>query len=196
MNASGPSLHPRDRDATLTLRPATLADLDLLQRWSEQPHVVACDPNDDWQWSSELGRTPDWREQLIAEIGGRPVAFVQIIDPAREESHYWGDAPTDLRAIDIWIGEASDLGHGYGTRIMHRALARCFATPEVTAVWIDPLVSNVRARRFYERLGFRELERRRFGLDDCMVYQLTRADWLAEANRFTDRERVRPPAPG
>jgi aminoglycoside 6'-N-acetyltransferase len=34
------------------------------------------------------------------------IGFVQIIDPAREESHYWGDAPGGLRAIDIWIGEA------------------------------------------------------------------------------------------
>jgi aminoglycoside 6'-N-acetyltransferase len=161
----------------LALRPATPADLHLLRHWDEQPHVIACDPNDDWQWELELGRAPDWREQLIAELDGRPIGFVQIIDPAREESHYWGDVPEGLRAIDIWIGEAGDLGQGHGTRMMQQALARCFAEPMVTAVLIDPLASNVRAHRFYERLGFRLVERRRFGEDDCLVYRLERGDW-------------------
>jgi ribosomal protein S18 acetylase RimI-like enzyme len=63
-----------------------------------------------------------------------------------------------LRAIDIWIGEAADLGRGYGTRMMRHALERCFADPAVKAVLIDPLASNTRARRFYERLGFRCIE--------------------------------------
>jgi aminoglycoside 6'-N-acetyltransferase len=163
----------------LTLRSARPGDAPLLRRWDDQPHVLASDPNDEWNWEVELTRAHDWREQLIAEIDGRPVGFLQIIDPAREDSHYWGDAPPDLRAIDIWIGEPTDLGRGYGTRMMHAALERCFASPDVSAVVIDPLESNVRARRFYERLGFVREGPRRFGDDECMVYRLTRADWLA-----------------
>jgi aminoglycoside 6'-N-acetyltransferase len=132
----------------MNLRPATPADLTLLRRWDEQPHVIASDPHDDWGWEVELGRTPDWREQLIAEVGGRPVGFVQMIDPAREESRYWGEVPAGLRAIDIWIGEQADLGKGYGTQMMRLALARCFADPTVTAVLVDPLAENTRAHRF------------------------------------------------
>lgn len=64
------------------LRPATPADLGLLRRRDEQPHVVAADPHDDWGWETELRRAPDWREQLIAEVEARAVGFVQIIDPA------------------------------------------------------------------------------------------------------------------
>lgn len=161
----------------ISLRPATPADLALLRRWDEQPHVIASDPNDDWHWEHELARTPAWREQLIAEAEGRPIGFVQIIDPAREESRYWGDAPEGLRAIDIWIGEQADLGRGYGSRIMTLALERCFAEPTVAAVLIDPLAGNTRAHRFYERLGFEFVERRRFGEDDCFVYHLPRATW-------------------
>lgn len=161
----------------LKLRPATLDDLPTLRRWDEEPHVLESDPNDDWHWEVELGREPDWREQLVAELDGQPIGFVQIIDPAREDSHYWGDCGPNLRALDIWIGEASALGQGHGTRMMQLALARCFAAPEVEAVIIDPLASNAGARRFYERLGFRFVERRRFGLDDCAVYRLDRADW-------------------
>ncbi len=138
--------------------------------------MVASDPNDDWQWETELARSPDWREQLIAEVDGRPLGFLQIIDPAREDSRYWGEAPEGLRAVDLWIGSAADLGKGYGTKMMQLALARCFADPRVSAVLVDPLAGNTRAHRFYERLGFRFVERRRFGQDDCVVYRLDRVD--------------------
>lgn len=159
---------------TIRLRRATLDDVTLLRQWDEQPHVIESDPNDDWDWAVELSRDPDWREQLIAEADGRPIGFIQIIDPAREESHYWGECAENLRAIDIWIGQPGDLGRGFGTLMMQLAIERCFEDPAVTKILIDPLASNVRARRFYERLGFRHVEDRRFGEDDCAVYELAR----------------------
>jgi aminoglycoside 6'-N-acetyltransferase len=161
----------------IRLRPATIDDLPVLRRWDEAPHVVASDPNDDWEWETSLRHHPSWREQLIAELDGEPIGFVQIIDPREEESHYWGDVPPDLRALDIWIGEARHLGRGHGTVIMRQALARCFATPGVQAVLIDPLASNERAMRFYERMGFDRGGPRRFGDDDCVVYRLDRDAW-------------------
>ena len=162
----------------LALRPATPEDLALLRKWDEAPQVVAADPNDDWEWETELLRSPDWREFLIAEVDGRPIGFLQIIDPAREDSHYWGeDCPPALRAIDVWIGEADMLGQGHGTTMMRMAIARCFADPRVKAILIDPLAANVRAHRFYERLGFRFVGPRSFGQDDCFVYRLAREDW-------------------
>jgi aminoglycoside 6'-N-acetyltransferase len=139
--------------------------------------VVESDPNDDWGWEHELARSPDWREQLVAETDGRAIGFIQIIDPAREDSRYWGACPSDLRAVDIWIGDEADLGQGFGTQMMQLALERCFADASVAAVLVDPLFANARARRFYERLGFRFVERRQFGLDDCAVYRLERGDW-------------------
>lgn len=161
-------------NAGVVLRDATPEDAPLLRRWDERPHVLASDPNDDWQWETELAKSHDWREQLIAEVAGRPVGFIQIIDPAREDGHYWGNVPPGLRAIDIWIGEESDLGKGYGTQMMKLAIARCFADPAVSAILIDPLASNTRAHRFYERLGFRFVERRFFGQDECFVYRRER----------------------
>jgi aminoglycoside 6'-N-acetyltransferase len=170
--------HKNTMTSLISLRAATLDDLPLLQQWDEEPHVIDSDPNDDWNWEIELQRYPDWREQLIAELDGRPIGFVQIIDPALEESKYWGDVPKELRAIDIWIGDKNALGQGFGTRIMTLALERCFSKASVEAVLIDPLASNTRAIRFYERLGFQFVERRIFGEDDCMVYRITREQWL------------------
>jgi aminoglycoside 6'-N-acetyltransferase len=182
-----------DDETMLSLRSTTSADLDLLQHWDEQPHVIDSDPNDDWHWETELDRTPEWREQLIAELDDRPIGFIQIIDPALEESHYWGDVPMNLRAIDIWIGEATDLGKGYGTIMMQLAIARCFADPAVTAILIDPLASNTRAHRFYERLRFQFVEPRQFGDDACFVYCLNRTDWQNISGVFSANASVSSP---
>lgn len=158
----------------ITFRTASISDLELLREWDKQPHVIAADPNDDWNWETELRHFPEWREQLIAELNGRPIGFIQIINPAREETQYWGEMDDGFRAIDIWIGEAKDLGKGYGTEMMKIAINRCFSSPDVKAILIDPLASNTKAHRFYERLGFRFVEKHTFGEDDCFVYRLDR----------------------
>ena len=164
------------------LRPATPADRELLEYWDEKPHVIECygEDDDDIDWAFELPRDVDWREYLIAEVDGRPIGIVVIIDPLREETRYWGDCEPNLRAIDIWIGEEADLGVGHGSQMMRLALDRCFSDPAVTAVLIDPIESNTKARRFYERVGFREIDRRVFENELCTI---TRADWSASGGR-------------
>ncbi|MDN5202780.1 GNAT family N-acetyltransferase [Fulvivirgaceae bacterium BMA10] len=162
----------------ITLRIATIEDLELLRYWDKQQHVVDSDPDEDWDWEYELQRFPDWREQLIAEIDGRPIGCIQIIDPAKEESHYWGSVPENLRALDIWIGEKDDLGKGYGTIMMQLTVERCFRNDKVIAILIDPLESNKEAIRFYQKMGFRFVEKRSFGDSKCLVYKLDRRDWF------------------
>ncbi len=161
----------------IQLRNATIDDLPILEYWDSQQHVIDSDPDDDWNWEVELQRTPVWREQLIAELDGRAIGFVQIINPAQEESQYWGEMPEGFRAIDIWIGSKDDLGKGYGTEMMQQSLTRCFSHPEVKSVLIDPLASNLRAIKFYQRLGFKYVEDRRFGEGDCEVYSISRDSW-------------------
>lgn len=170
---------------TVRLRPATSADAEQLEQWSRQRHVIAAttdDPNADRAfegaiWADELAAQSDVSRYWIAELGGRAIGALQISDPQLEPTHYWGDVPADLRTLDIWIGEPVALGHGYGEQMLRLALRDCFESAAVTAIWIDPLASNTRAHRFYERLGFERVERRSFGEDDCLVYRLTRAAW-------------------
>lgn len=162
----------------MKLRQATTADADLLRRWDEEPRVQAAsgdDPAEDWD--AVLGEDSPFSEILIAEHDGRPIGALRIIDPAQEETHYWGDVPDNLRAIDVWIGAAADRGRGFGTCMMTLAINRCFAAPRVSAILIDPLATNTAAHRFYERLGFRFVEQRRFGNDECCVYRLERQSW-------------------
>jgi aminoglycoside 6'-N-acetyltransferase len=158
----------------IKLRPATINDLELLKYWDTKQHVIDSDPEDDWNWEIELKRNPTWREQLIAELKGEPIGFVQIIDPYYEETHYWGTVDQNKRAIDIWIGEEKNLNKGYGTRIMNLAIDRCFTNPKVDGILIDPLKSNIRAHRFYKRLGFEFVEERYFNNAACFVFELKR----------------------
>ena len=162
----------------ITLRTANITDLKTLQYWDKQEHVIASDPNDDWNWEHELSRTPEWREQLIAELDGTPIGFIQIIDAAKEETHYWGEIEDNTRAIDIWIGEKQNLSKGYGSEMMKLALDRCFKNDKINRVLIDPLANNKDAIRFYKRLGFEFIEKRKFNEDDCEVYEITKGKWL------------------
>lgn len=158
----------------ISFRPVTPHDLGLLQNWDRQPHVAGADPDGDWEWEKEVMRTPSWREQLIAELNHQPIGFLQIIDPAAEESGYWGKKPAGARAIDIWIGEAGHLNRGYGSEMMRLAIRRCFDQPGVNRILTDPLISNTRAHRFYERLGFVSKGPRVLGGEECLVYELKR----------------------
>lgn len=163
----------------MVLREATQADVPMLTYWDSQPHVVAATGADDPEdWSQAIAQRDPATWYLVAEHNGRAIGLVQIIDPARESTHYWGDIEQGLRAIDIWIGEAADLGQGLGTQMMNQALVRCFADTDVTAVLIDPLESNTRAITFYRRCGFHEVGPRRFGSDDCLVMRIERDRWV------------------
>ena len=172
----------------ITFRPAKLEDAPLLRYWDTKQHVIDCDPDSDWHWEKELKYDPPWREQLVAELFGQPIGFVQIIDPYEEESHYWGAVEKNLRAIDIWIGEEENLGQGFGTVMMNMALQKCFSSPEVTRILIDPLKTNVKAHRFYERLGFEFLDERTFDDADCYVYELRREKYVLLLKQNTTPE--------
>ena len=158
----------------ITLRLATIQDLDLLKAWDAKQHVIDCDPDDDWNWAEELKRQPEWREQFIAEWNNTPIGFIQIIDPYEEETHYWGEVSPNKRAIDIWIGEEDYLNKGYGTKMMKLAIERCFSHPNVDGILIDPLKVNTRAHRFYTRLGFKFIEERLFNGAATFVFELKR----------------------
>lgn len=174
----------------ITLRHATLDDVPTLARWDHDPDVIACttdDPDAETAfegivWADEIAESSDVSRYWIAELDGRPIGAMQIIDPHLEPTHYWGGIAPGFRAIDIWIGDAADRNRGHGAEMMRQAIGLCFADPAVTAIVIDPLNSNTDAHRFYRRLGFTVVGRRMFGEDDCLVHQLMRADWRKGAS--------------
>lgn len=194
-------IHP-----AISLRPMSLSDVPLLDHWDTQPHVISATSDDpdmpkafgDTYWPDELALVCPSYRYYMAELSGRPIGAMQIIDPHIEPTHYWGEIEPNLRAIDIWIGALADTGQGYGESMMRLAFQMCFADGDVTAIVIDPLASNTRAHRFYQRLGFVPEGRRTFGDDDCLVHRLTRADWRARTgarvSQATDRSEADQPS--
>ena len=178
------SLSP-SQPGLVRLRPARLDDVPTLQAWDREPHVIACSSDDDAadvafggiDWPEELAAASPVSFHLIAEVDGRPIGAMQVCDPHLEPTHYWGEIEPGLRAMDIWIGPADALSRGYGAQMMTLAINAAFADPEVKAVVIDPLNTNVDAHRFYHRLGFADVGRRMFDEDDCLVMRLDRAAW-------------------
>src|SRR5690606_14197955 len=175
----------------VTLRTATVADIPALEHWDLDPDVISS-TSDDPEQSVAFGEENDWNENIalfqpdvweywIAEVDGRPIGAMQMIDPHLEPTHYWGDIEPNLRALDIWIGEPDARSKGYGEEMMRLGIEHCFADPAVTAIIIDPLNSNTRAHRFYQRIGFKPTHRQTFndGEDDCLVHRLARSDWGA-----------------
>ncbi len=159
----------------ISLRLATVDDAQILRRWADDVDLwTPSSEEGSFDWDSEIPRLVPWRELLVAEHDDRPIGFIQITDAAREESHYWGDVERGSMAIDIWIGDPTDRNHGYGSEMMKLAIARCFARDGAKSILIDPLDANERACRFYERLGFKFVEKRSFGKDLCRVYRLDR----------------------
>ncbi|TRD12679.1 acetyltransferase [Erythrobacter insulae] len=173
----------------VTLRPATIADALMLASWDREPHVIACSSDDPEaevafggiEWTTEIAGSTDDSHYVIAEVAGVPVGVTHVCDPHTEQTHYWGEIEPGLRAIDIWIGPPEWLGRGVGTQMMTQMIERCFAAPDVTGIVIDPLNSNTGAHRFYRRLGFTIVGRRRFDEDDCLVMRLEKADWPVPA---------------
>lgn len=173
--------------ADLTIRTATLADAARLYEWDEKPHVQAAVSNSgttsfEADWEEELAVRADGTEFFIADLTTdkiiRSIGAMQVIDPATEQTHYWGPVASNQRAIDIWIGEVDCLGKGYGTQMMTYVIDHCFAQAEVVAILIDPLSNNIRSHKFYKTLGFELAGHRRFDEEsDCSVFWLPRSTW-------------------
>ncbi|MBX3509936.1 MAG: GNAT family N-acetyltransferase [Hyphomonadaceae bacterium] len=178
----------------LVIRVAIAEDVPVLERWDRDPDVIASTSDDPHAkqafegaiWPDEIAGNSATTCYYIAELAGRPIAAMQVIDPHLEPTRYWGEIDANLRAIDIWIGERGDRNRGHGARMMRAVIDRCFADLAVTAILIDPLNSNKDAHRFYQRLGFAVVGRRFFEKDDCLVHRLTREDWAKQQQTSGD----------
>lgn len=133
--------------------PMTAADLPLIRRWLETPHVAEWwhDPAEQFELvSGDLGH-PDMAQFIVA-TAAQPFAYLQCYNVSAWDAGF-GPQPDGTRGLDQFIGEADMLDRGHGS-----ALVRVFAedllangTPRVV---IDPDPGNTRAVRAYEKAGF------------------------------------------
>ncbi len=69
--------------------------------------------------------------------------------------------PHGTAEFGITIGNPGERGQGYGTEATRLLLDYAFTVLGVHNVWLDTLAYNIAAIRAYEKVGFREIGRRR-----------------------------------
>ena len=79
--------------------------------------------------------------------------------------------------LGIMIGDRDYWGKGYGTDSVESLLDHIFTTTPLTRVYLHTLEWNQRARRSFEKAGFREVKQvRRNGLDFVLM-ETWRSEW-------------------
>jgi len=112
----------------------------------------------------------------IVSLGGRPFAYAQDYDVHSWPQPHLSKLPKESRTIDSFIGWPSMVGRGHGQAYL-TLLAERLCAAGAPLVAIDPAEGNLRARRAYEKAGFRVEARAvtETGPAVLMLYQPRRA---------------------
>src|SRR3954466_7846326 len=123
--------------------PMTTADLPLIRRWLETPHVSEWwhDPAEQFELvSGDLGH-PDMAQFIVA-TETKPFAYLQCYNIGAWHTGF-GLQPQGTRGLDQFIGEADMLDHGHGSALV-RAFAESLLANGTPRVVIDPDPDNAR----------------------------------------------------
>jgi len=167
-------------------RPMTHADLPLMRRWLDMPHVR------EW-WGepdAELGTIRDMIDghdttrPFIFSVDGEPVGYIQCWFVGHHQNAQWiadhpwlAELPADAIGVDLSIGDPDKLAQGVGSSVL-RAFADSLLRQGHQTIIIDPDPSNTRAVRAYEKAGFHAIPRLvgRTGDTLIMQYEVTQND--------------------
>lgn len=140
-------------------RPVTDADLPMLERWLNAPHVRRW-----WGEPAEevAGIAADFDDPAMASFivlhAGAPFAYLQSYRIAADDFSF-GDRPDRTIGIDQFIGLVGMVGIGHGPAMINAFAARVFAEG-VERIVLDPHPDNAHAIRAYEKAGFHAFDQR------------------------------------
>jgi RimJ/RimL family protein N-acetyltransferase len=144
----------------VTVRPVDpVADLRLVHRWMNAPHVVEF-----WQQAWPAGRIAAYlTRQLIGRhsrpclglLAGVPVSYWEFYRPVAEPvGTAYDAAPTDL-GVHVLIGDVRRTGRGLGTLLLRAIRDGLFATdPACRRIVAEPDVRNRPSVRAFQRAVF------------------------------------------
>jgi AacA4 family aminoglycoside N(6')-acetyltransferase len=148
---------------TIRFRPLALGDLAMLHDWLNRAHVVEWWGGDDERPTLEQTIAKyaprvfaeDRVSPFIALLDARPIGYTQSYVAMKSGDGWWEDV-TDpgVRGIDQFLCNAHELGQGLGTRMVSAFVDKLFEDARVTRIQTDPMPTNTRAIRCYEKAGF------------------------------------------
>jgi aminoglycoside 6'-N-acetyltransferase len=138
----------------IELAPVRPRDLELIRGWVRRPHVTRWWGDPDQSYADVSQHPP--ADQALISLDGRPVGYVLWQRPSREELATAGLAtlPPDHVDVDILIGEPELIGRGIGPSALLLLLDR-LRSKGVSSVGLGTDIANQRARRAFEKAGFR-----------------------------------------
>jgi RimJ/RimL family protein N-acetyltransferase len=148
------------RGERVTLRPLTEADWPILMRWNTDPEVLYYSEEDDVQSYTleevqSIYRPVSQNEGLcfIIEYQGRPIGdcWLQPMNLERVLKRFPG---SDVRRIDLIIGEKALWGQGFGTEVIRLLMEYAFQELDVDYLY-EPGIggNNIRSQRAFEKNG-------------------------------------------
>ncbi len=168
----------------IMFRPLAEADLPLLHRWLNTPHVS------EW-WEVDGKRNPDYAAvigKFMPRICGQePVSCFLVLYDTRPaafiESCRMEDFPTEkamlkinpnAAGIDTFIGETDFLHKGFGPVYIRKFLKEIiFREPAINSCIVDPEPANKIAVRAWEKAGFSFSHQVWNGEDKVMAHIMT-----------------------
>jgi aminoglycoside 6'-N-acetyltransferase len=138
----------------ITFVPVTEQHRALLQSWLAQPHWREWWGEADEELRLIYAVNDGEHLPFLACMNGAPIAYIQCWWPAQHPEVPWvQDMTMSERGIDISVGDAANLGKGFGTLIVKHFAAKLFAEG-ATRLVIDPDKNNARAIAAYMKAGF------------------------------------------
>jgi aminoglycoside 6'-N-acetyltransferase len=134
-------------------RPLEARDLPIIGRWLANPHVAQWwgDPAEQFALlCGDLGYPA--MDQFVVATDGAPFAYLQCYDPAAWPDNGFGPQPHGTRGIDQFIGEPDMIDRGHGSALIRSFIAGLLQGG-TRRVITDPIPTNVRAIRAYEKAG-------------------------------------------
>lgn len=173
----------------MTFLPLQEKHFPLLLEWLETPHVKAW-WDQDVHWTMELVKekygcyVKEFKRLTLSDkiiekpmhafimcVDGVEVGYIQYYsayDFPREQGYELKGLPSSLASIDVFIGEASFIGKGFGPLLMEAFLDE-HVFKEFEAVFVDPDTANLHAIRAYEKAGFQQVHTIKKGSITWMV---------------------------
>ena len=140
----------------------TDAHLPMLHRWLKEQHVRQWwgDPDEELELIRSIADDDYGAAGFVICLDRAPIGYIQSWRPANFDGTHWvekapwlGEVPRDTIGIDVFIGPASLIEKGVGTKVI-RAFAKKLFEEGAPRLIIDPDAANGRAVSAYGKAGF------------------------------------------
>ncbi len=165
--------------APISLRPLREEDLVRLVAWGDDPQV-------ELHFGKPFGSPAELERLLMQTRHGRRLSMAivlgsdAVIGLVEVANICWRNRSGEL---SVFIGEETNRGHGFGTAAVALFLDDIFSGGGLERVYLRVARHNVRARRCYEKCGFRAramlgISRRQPSrADELLLMELDRPTW-------------------